>query len=250
MLDLDLSGFTGTDHYYRWSSLFRNCLLTDGTHYLAETAGAYWLMDAIASHQPKLRRHQDERLRENLTTHRKPPCPRLEAEGRGKATAFPFRAGHACQTHYRGVNYRPDAMLAKSSRNYLRSHAMATASNDPSHYLRVAQRHLQRVKDATDEPDWSDLGTYGLYCLEALVRAATLKDGGTPNTSHWGKVNQAKDLLKTHGLPDIEDLLRDLNDMRKAIAYGDIQFDESEYDAKDISTQIEEYFNDVSDFCK
>jgi hypothetical protein len=28
-------------------------VLTDGTKYLAEEAGAFWLMDAIASHQPK-----------------------------------------------------------------------------------------------------------------------------------------------------------------------------------------------------
>jgi hypothetical protein len=60
---LDLSQFTGTTNHYRWSGLFRNCVLTDGTHYLAETAGAYWLMDAIASHQPRLRRHKDSRLR-------------------------------------------------------------------------------------------------------------------------------------------------------------------------------------------
>ena len=42
-----LSLFTGTEHYYR---LNRLCLLTDGTKYLAEGAGAYWLMDAAASY--------------------------------------------------------------------------------------------------------------------------------------------------------------------------------------------------------
>ena len=65
MLDLSQLGqFTGTTAYYRWSVLFRSCVLTDGTRYLAEEAGAYWLMDCIASHQPKLLRHQDTRLRE------------------------------------------------------------------------------------------------------------------------------------------------------------------------------------------
>jgi hypothetical protein len=38
--------------------------LTDGTHYLAEEAGAYWLMDAIMSHQPAVLKHPDTRLRE------------------------------------------------------------------------------------------------------------------------------------------------------------------------------------------
>jgi hypothetical protein len=46
----DLSGFTGTENYYRYSPLFRNFILTDGTKFLADEAGAYWLMDAIASH--------------------------------------------------------------------------------------------------------------------------------------------------------------------------------------------------------
>ena len=64
MLDLDLSGFTGTTTYYRWSVLFPRVVLTDGTKYLAETAGAYWLFDAIASYGPRLVKHQDQRLHE------------------------------------------------------------------------------------------------------------------------------------------------------------------------------------------
>ncbi|MDI9235016.1 DUF6876 family protein [Limnohabitans lacus] len=39
--------FTGTEHYHR---LNRRCLLTDGAKYLAEGAGAFWLMDAAASY--------------------------------------------------------------------------------------------------------------------------------------------------------------------------------------------------------
>ena len=42
-----LSQFTGTRAYYRIS---RRHLLTDGTQHLAERAGCYWMMDAIASH--------------------------------------------------------------------------------------------------------------------------------------------------------------------------------------------------------
>lgn len=45
-----LTQFTGTEGYTRWSPLFRNFVLTDGALYVAEEAGAYWLMDAIASH--------------------------------------------------------------------------------------------------------------------------------------------------------------------------------------------------------
>lgn len=46
-----LTQFTGTEKYYRIS---RNHLLTDGTKYVAETAGAFWLMDAVASHLSEL----------------------------------------------------------------------------------------------------------------------------------------------------------------------------------------------------
>jgi hypothetical protein len=49
-LKANLNQFTGTEQYHRWSSLFRNHVLTDGAKYLAEKAGAYWLMDAIASY--------------------------------------------------------------------------------------------------------------------------------------------------------------------------------------------------------
>ena len=46
-----LTYYTGTEHWYRYSPLlFPSMLLTDGTKYVADSAGAYWLMDAIASH--------------------------------------------------------------------------------------------------------------------------------------------------------------------------------------------------------
>lgn len=48
----DLAQFTGTTRYYQhW---LRQIVFTDGVHYVAETGGAYWLIDAIASYQPKL----------------------------------------------------------------------------------------------------------------------------------------------------------------------------------------------------
>jgi hypothetical protein len=46
----ELDGFTGTEEYHRWSILFPY-VMTDGAKYLADNAGAYWLMDAIASWQ-------------------------------------------------------------------------------------------------------------------------------------------------------------------------------------------------------
>ena len=45
----DLQQFTGTENWYR-HGFFRRILYTDGIKYLAETGGAYWLIDAMASH--------------------------------------------------------------------------------------------------------------------------------------------------------------------------------------------------------
>lgn len=42
-----LNQFTGSEHWFR-HSLIRNVLYTDGVQYVAEAAGAYWLVDEIA----------------------------------------------------------------------------------------------------------------------------------------------------------------------------------------------------------
>lgn len=42
-----LALFTGTDRYYILSRL---CVITDGVKYMADTAEAYWLVDAAASY--------------------------------------------------------------------------------------------------------------------------------------------------------------------------------------------------------
>ncbi|ALB42204.1 MULTISPECIES: DUF6876 family protein [Nostocales] len=47
----DLANFTGSEQYYlHWSKVLK---YTTGVKYLAEKAQAYWLIDAIASHQTK-----------------------------------------------------------------------------------------------------------------------------------------------------------------------------------------------------
>jgi hypothetical protein len=43
----NLAQFTGTTQYHQITT---RTVLTDGTRYLADAAGCYWLMDAIASH--------------------------------------------------------------------------------------------------------------------------------------------------------------------------------------------------------
>jgi hypothetical protein len=50
LTEADLAGFTGTGTWWR-HPLFRGFTYTDGVQYVAEKAGAYWLIDAILSHQ-------------------------------------------------------------------------------------------------------------------------------------------------------------------------------------------------------
>lgn len=51
-LESDLQQFCGTENYYR---NFTGLLYTDGVKYLADNAGAHWLIDLIGSYQPKLK---------------------------------------------------------------------------------------------------------------------------------------------------------------------------------------------------
>ena len=47
LTEADLAQFTGSEHWYR-HAMVRDILYTDGVKYVAETAGAYWLIDEIA----------------------------------------------------------------------------------------------------------------------------------------------------------------------------------------------------------
>ena len=47
----ELAQFTGTENWYR-HAINRKVLFTDGAKYVADQAGAYWLLDEIAIIQP------------------------------------------------------------------------------------------------------------------------------------------------------------------------------------------------------
>jgi hypothetical protein len=47
LTEADLRQFTGSEHWYR-HGLVPHILFTDGAKYLADAAGAYWLLDEIA----------------------------------------------------------------------------------------------------------------------------------------------------------------------------------------------------------
>jgi hypothetical protein len=51
LTDSDLSQFIGSENWYR-HGINRNVLFTDGAKYIADKAGAYWLLDEIVLIQP------------------------------------------------------------------------------------------------------------------------------------------------------------------------------------------------------
>jgi hypothetical protein len=64
-----LEGFSGTEGYTRYLA---GLLLTDGVKYLAENAACYWLLDIIASYQPKCKKDKDLREMQFWTLKRVP----------------------------------------------------------------------------------------------------------------------------------------------------------------------------------
>jgi hypothetical protein len=62
------AGFTGTQQYHRITIAYPKILATDGVLYVAQEGGAFWLMDAIASHQhtPNVRREEFQVWRLNV----------------------------------------------------------------------------------------------------------------------------------------------------------------------------------------
>ena len=112
--------------------------------------------------------------------------------------------------------------------------------------FQIAQNHLERVKTSWDDPvDWGILAPYGFYCLEACVVAVALHLGLPRPSSHPKKVQEARQFASVHGLPDVGDLLIDLNNMRKHEAYGDIDPPEN-LDPQDVATEIDEYVEAVN----
>lgn len=92
------------------------------------------------------------------------------------------------------------------------------AKTEAIHSLTLAERHLERVQVAWDHPtDWDDLAIYGLYCVEAAVMAAAQHAGLSITRSHRAKSDLAEELANEYGLPEIADLMPELNLARRRL---------------------------------
>ena len=110
--------------------------------------------------------------------------------------------------------------------------------------LTLAKRHLERVQVAWCDPtDWADLSIYGFYALEAAVDAACLHVGHSTVRRHPARVEAAAALASSYGLPDVSELLRDLNEVRKHQSYGDV--DAPDLSAEETAVRVEAYIDSV-----
>lgn len=112
--------------------------------------------------------------------------------------------------------------------------------------LEIARKHLLRVQAAWIAPTaWDDLSIYGFYCLENAVDAAALHLGFDVIPHHHRRLEAAQRMAQEHRLPDVTELLKDLNDARKYTAYGDTGH--PSLNAEVLATLIEEYVDKVQE---
>ncbi len=112
--------------------------------------------------------------------------------------------------------------------------------------MNLARRHLERVLAAWGTPtDWDNLSLYGFFGLEVAVEAAAMHVELSTSRKHWEKAETAGRLHNDHGLPDVSQLLHDLNDARKAAAYGDVPA--PDLNAEQVASQIEQYVDAVTE---
>ena len=121
------------------------------------------------------------------------------------------------------------------------------ATHDPDK-IELAREQLARVQVAWFDPvDWSDLSLYAFYAVENAVVAAADAVGLAWAQTHPSKVQAAGQLHEQFGLPDVSSLLVELNDLRKATAYGEAQPSHS-LSAEDIAIDVERFVEAVAAF--
>lgn len=118
---------------------------------------------------------------------------------------------------------------------------MATAQEK----LGLARKHLEKVHESWDPPDWLQLSVFAFYALEAAVEAAAIYHGLKVEKNHPSRVEAAHQLHGDFDLPDVGDLLRDLNEARKSEAYGDVAA--PDLDAEDVASEVEGYITAIAD---
>jgi len=119
-----------------------------------------------------------------------------------------------------------------------------------------ARKHLTRAKEQWDQAvvdSWppveaAECVTKCFYSYEnALVAAATAL-GVRWTKNHYQKADLARKLFDDNKVKtDVSDLLRDLNDLRKDVSYGEPGKELADTDLEELVSNLETFLGDVDD---
>lgn len=113
--------------------------------------------------------------------------------------------------------------------------------DDVSKRLQLAKNELAKAQVGAFEPvDWLEVALFAFYALENAVCAAADFHGVSWKRDHPSKVAAAEALHRSHDLPDVQQLLIDLNELRKSESYGEVR-PPVDRTAEDVVADVEAY---------
>lgn len=124
--------------------------------------------------------------------------------------------------------------------------ATGEALKEAKESLERAEKQLAKAEADPDDED--NVFLWSFYALENAVAAAATYEKVQFVKQHWAKGKAAKKLASDIGLPDVEQLLIDLNEARKSTTYGDTE--DPELDASETLEAVKEYVKKVGDLVK
>ncbi len=113
--------------------------------------------------------------------------------------------------------------------------------------LELARKQLERVQIASWDPqDAEEAVTWAFYAYENAVVAAAEIIGLPWKKRHDAKRDVAEELYRREVVSkDLSSELRDLNDLRKDVAYGEPGAELAEVDLEALAVELEEFVNEV-----
>lgn len=113
--------------------------------------------------------------------------------------------------------------------------------------LELARSQLARVQSAAWDPtDPANAVTWAFYAYENAIVAVAEAKGIPWEKHHWHKAQLARRFADQGVLStNVEDRLRELNDLRKDVAYGEPGPKLKELNLEDLSTDLEQFVEEV-----
>ncbi len=120
------------------------------------------------------------------------------------------------------------------------------ASTSSTAKLNLAKQQFARADSNT--ADEENVFIWSFWGLENAIMAAADHAAIEATKQHWAKGEAARKLARNHGLPDVCDLLRDLNDARKSVAYDDTEA--PDLDPLEVLASFKDYLERVTEFLR